>query len=208
MTGTVHPLRPLADLSRAPTLALVDLQKEQLATPRALAHEDPGEALGWARRALQRARDVGLPVAHLRTVARGPYFSRGTPFSEWIDGFEPLASEMVFERDRPSCYAAPMFVRVMDEAGGRLVLAGLSGELSILSTVVDAYHRGHSLTFLKDASDSHALPGRRSRDVHDYLCSLIALYASPIQTAFWLEGQNCFRNGEELVASDLSDRSG
>jgi nicotinamidase-related amidase len=71
------------------TLVLVDLQQEYIAAPRVLAPEETKGALANCRAALAHARAMGIPVA----------------FARWIEGFEPHGIDMIFERNRPSCYA-------------------------------------------------------------------------------------------------------
>ena len=64
---------------------------------------------------------------------------------------------MIFERNKPSCYASREFANAMTAGGGHFVLAGFSGEGACLATVMEAFHRDHHVTFLADASASHGL---------------------------------------------------
>jgi nicotinamidase-related amidase len=64
---------------------------------------------------------------------------------------------MVFERNSPSCYSCEQFTALVNQSRGGIVLAGFAGESAGLSTLIDAYHRNHKVTYLYDASASHAL---------------------------------------------------
>ena len=68
------------------------------------------------RAALAHARAMGLPVAFVRWIDRTPLFNKATRFSRWIEGFEPHGVDMIFERNRPSCYASADFAEVMARA--------------------------------------------------------------------------------------------
>jgi nicotinamidase-related amidase len=188
MTSNVVNLRPFVDPMTVPTVVMVDLQQEYVAPPRRMAIPDATAALVQCSLLLSHARAVGFPVAFMKWVPRAPFFNAASPFSHWIDGFSPLATEMVFERELPSCYANSDFADVMDEgAGGNIVLAGFAGESACLSTMIDAYHRGHRVTFLADASASHALDAVAAADVHDVLANVLSLYGIVATTAEWID---------------------
>jgi nicotinamidase-related amidase len=170
----------------APTLVLVDLQQEYISSPRILAIDDPAEALANCRAALAHARAMGFPVAFVRWISRAPLFNAATRFSRWIEGFEPTGVDMVFERDRPSCYASPQFAEVISGSGGSFVLAGFAGEAACLSTAIDGFHRGHRVTYLADASASHGLDGIPATQVHDVVSRVTGLYGSLMTSKSWI----------------------
>jgi nicotinamidase-related amidase len=175
-----------ANPAAVPTLVLVDMQQEYIASPRILAIADPAPALANCHAALAHARAMGFPVAFVRWIARAPLFNAKTRFSHWIEGFEPTGVDMVFERNRPSCYASAEFADVIGSGGGSFVLAGFAGEAACLSTIVDAFHRGHRVTYLADASASHGLDGIAAHDVHEVVSRISGLYGSVIATGAWV----------------------
>jgi nicotinamidase-related amidase len=182
-------LRSYSNVSLIPTLVLLDLQQEYIATPRLFSLPEAEAALENCRLALAHARRVGLPVAFLRMIGQSPFFNPVLSYSNWISGFEPLTSEMVFERSKPSCYANREFAHAMSEGGGHFVLAGFSGEAGCLATAVDAFHRGHRVTYLADASASHDLDRIAAPTVHETVTQLIGLYGDVTTTRSWLSGQ-------------------
>lgn len=168
-----------------PTLVLVDLQEGSLVRAGSVA----GAALGNCRAALRHARAMGFPVALVRWVGRTRFFASDARSGRWIEGFEPLGSDMIFERGRPSCYASHNFADVMTRGGGEnIVLAGLAGEVSCLSTAVDGFHRGHKITFLSDASASHDIDEVGATDVHRVVSKVIGLYGELVRTTAWIAG--------------------
>jgi nicotinamidase-related amidase len=184
--SSVIDLRAYVNPAVIQTLVLVDLQQEYVAAPRVLALEETKGALANCRAALAHARAMGIPVAFARWIDCTPLFNKATRFSRWIEGFEPHGVDMIFERNRPSCYASADFTEVMGAGGGSFVLAGFAGEAACLATAIDAFHRGHSVTFLTDASASHALDEITANDVHRVVSSVAGLYGDVLTTQNWI----------------------
>jgi nicotinamidase-related amidase len=182
----VVPLRSYVDPSRVPTLVMIDLQQEYVAAPRLFAVAAADAALENCRAAIGHAREIGMPIAFMRLVRRAAFFNKATRFSQWIEGWGPTTNDMVFEREHPSCYASERFAEMMDLAGGDIVIAGFAGETACLATAIDAYHRGHRVTFLRDASASHGIDGLDPDEMHRAVTALIGLYANVIATREWI----------------------
>src|ERR1700745_3997744 len=104
---------------------------------------------------------------------------------------------MVLQPTMPSCYANREFGHAMSEGGGHLVLAGFSGEAGCLATAVEAFHRGHSVTYLADASASLGLNQIPAASVHETVVELIGLYGEVTTTQDWISEQSAsvFREG-------------
>ncbi|HEY8333167.1 MAG TPA: isochorismatase family protein [Tardiphaga sp.] len=185
MTSVVS-LRVFANSASVPTVVLVDMQQEYLAAPRMLAIPDIDLALANCQRVLLHCRRVGLPVAFMRSLGESAFFNRASPFGRWIDGFEPQRNEMIFERSSPSCYSSESFTAMMSQSPGGFVLAGFAGESACLSTLVDAYHRRHKVTFLHDASASHALDDVPADEVHRAVSKICGLYGEVYETTDWI----------------------
>jgi len=183
-------LRSYSNVSLIPTLVLLDLQQEYIASPRLYSIPQAEAALENCRCALAHAREMGFPVAFLRMVGQSAFFNPVLSYSRWIPGFEPLTSEMVFERSMPSCYANREFSHAMTEGGGHFVLAGFSGESGCLATAIEAFHRGHSVTYLTDASASLSLTQIAAASVHETVVELIGLYGEVTTTQSWIAEQS------------------
>ena len=167
----------------APMLILLDLQKEYVSSGRAFSIDQIDGCIGNCQRLLDAGRANGLPIAHFRQLMSGPYFNPSTSFSEWIEEFRPRPSEMVYERRMPSCYDNEIFSAFMESMGNPvLFLAGLTAERACLSTIVDAAHRQHSITFISDASASLEIGGRSSSESHGFVSDLIQEYCDVIST--------------------------
>ena len=84
--------------------------------------------------ACARVRDTDR--VHAAGESRGPGIERAHQ-SAWISGFEPRRSDMVFERQQPSCYSNHLFENVVSQAGS-FAIAGLVAEETCLATAIDA----------------------------------------------------------------------
>jgi nicotinamidase-related amidase len=190
-TRNVVSLRSYSSAPAIPTLVLLDMQQEYIASPRlfSIPKTEAEAALENCRALLAHARRQGLPVAFLRMVGRSPFFNPVLSYCNWIPGFEPMTSEMVFERSKPSCYANSEFANAMSAGGGHFVLAGFSGEAGCLATTTEAFHRGHQVTFISDASASLGLKGIEAAAVHKTVVQLIGLYAEVTTTESWIAAQ-------------------
>ncbi len=194
-------LRSYANVPQIPTLVLLDLQQEYVASPRLFSIPKLDPALENCRAVLAYFRRIGLPVAFLRMVDSSPFFNPVLSYSHWIPGFEPLTSEMVFERSKPSCYANSEFANAMAACGGHFLLAGFSGEGACLATAMEAFHRGHRVTFLSDASASRSLGDIEAARVHETVVQLIGLYAEVATARDWIDSQTPRR----VFAGQLDD---
>ena len=130
--NTIVDFRSYTTARGVPTVVFVDMQKEYLATPRLIAIPEIDDALANCRKLLAHARECGLPVAFVRWLDRAtPFFNQATPFAGWIEGFEPQRNEMIFQRNRPSCYSSDGFAQFMDHGDKDVVLAGFAGEFRL-----------------------------------------------------------------------------
>lgn len=178
--------RAYANPRSVPTLVLLDLQQEYVAAPRALALDGAEAALKNCRVAIDHARASGFPIAHMRWLDNSPFFNPNSRFSRWIEGYEPHGSDMLFERNRPSCYASRDFNEIVGKSGTPFVIAGFAGETACLATAIDAFHRGHNFSFLCDASASHALDNTGAKDAHRTVSDIIRLYGEVTNTQDWV----------------------
>jgi nicotinamidase-related amidase len=135
--------------------------------------------------AIHHAREFSIPIAFTRHGDDGPgMLERASP-SAWISGLEPRRSDMVFERQQPSCYSNHLFESVVSQAGS-FAIAGLVAEETCLATAIDASRRGHHVTFLGDASASRSRHHSDAAAVHALATRAIELFADVASTGQWL----------------------
>ena len=159
-------------------LLFVDLQHEYTALGRAFALQNIEGCLNNCRSLLARARKTKVTIAHFRLLKSDTFFNPATEFSDWIDEFRPRPNEMVFERNQPSIYSNQAFASFLQQVDSPfLILVGLTGEMSCLSTIVDASHRKHKITYVADASASSALGKYSSKSSHQVITEIANRYA-------------------------------
>jgi nicotinamidase-related amidase len=168
-----------------PTLVLVDMHHE-LRGAESLGNTIPTEVIANCRTALRHARANGIPVALTRQVAPSASMLDSPAYPRWIEGFEPQRRDMVFDRQHPSCYASAEFRDMADEIAGNYVVAGQFGELSCLSTAIDALHRDHRPTFLTDALVSCSHEDASAGTMLRALARILSLYAEVTRTQPWI----------------------
>jgi nicotinamidase-related amidase len=182
--SAVIDLRTYVGASNSRLLVMVDLQQKNYD---ALA-KDHGSALARSldncMAAIRHARNFGIPIAFTRHGNGPEVFERSAP-SAWISGFEPKRSDMVFERQQPSCYSNQLFANVVSQAES-FAIAGLVAEESCLATAIDAARRGHHVTFLNDASASRCRLHSDAAAVHLLATQAIELFADVAATSQWL----------------------
>ena len=180
--SAVIDLRTYVGASRGRLLVMVDLQEKNY---QALAQDNaPGlmRALDNCMAAIRHAREFAIPIAFTR-AGDGPGVLERS--SAWISGLEPRRSDMVFERQQPSCYSNQLFESVVSQAGS-FAIAGLVAEETCLATAIDAARRGHRVTFLNDASASRSRPATDAASVHVLATKAIELFADVANTGQWL----------------------
>ena len=186
--STVVDLRKFRDRGRSvPTLVLVDLHHDLFDLFEVNDVSGPTRAaLDNCFAVLRHARALGFPVAFTRRVAAPETLAGAPSYPRWINGFEPQRADMVFDHCLPSCYASAEFAEMAEHLGGNFVVAGQAGELSCLSTAVDAFHRDQRPTFLTDA-----LVTRGGRDLpaammEQALAHIVSLYVETDTVEGWM----------------------
>ena len=169
-----------------PTLVLVDLHHELLGGAQTLENTISPDVIANCRTALRHARARGIPVAFTRQVAPSASMLDSPIYPRWIEGFEPKRRDMVFDRQRPSCYASAEFRDMADDIAGNYVVAGQFGELSCLSTAIDALHRDHRPMFLTDALVSCCHEDPSAGTMLRALARILSLYAEVTRTQPWI----------------------
>jgi len=165
-----------------PTLVLIDLHQDRSS----LAELGAIEPLANCRAALKHARASGMRIAFTRQVSPPGNMLTSTSYPRWIEGLEPNRWDMIFDRSHPSCYASAEFAEMVDGIGGKYVIAGQFGELSCLSTVIEACHRDHRPMFLSDAMLSRSHGEISAGAMLKAAACILPLYAEAARTQSWI----------------------
>jgi nicotinamidase-related amidase len=162
----MHPqtLREVAGLGTAPArlqdsaLIMVDLQNTYREGVMRLAGVE--EALVQARRLLDRVRDLGRPVIHIRHDAGvGSPYDVTAPIGQIADPVAPLAGEMVITKQYPNSFLHTPLDEELKRLGiDNVVLAGFMTHACINSTARGAFNLGYHATIVANATATRDLP--------------------------------------------------
>jgi nicotinamidase-related amidase len=92
------------------------------------------------------------PVMHLKRIAQAAWFNPASNLTDWIAELKPKPGELTFDHPLPSAYSSTRFADYMSNMRNiRCVLMGFSLDETVLSTVIDGFHRSHRYQVVGDA---------------------------------------------------------
>ncbi|WP_321499826.1 cysteine hydrolase family protein [Breoghania sp.] len=171
-------LRDLAGLPKwqhpAPgeaAVLLIDAQEEYRSG--ALALGDITSALGEIVNLRRRARELGLPVLHVRHVGPpGGLFDVEGHGGAFCAQAEPLAGEHVIDKRLPNAFTGTDLATRLDALSiKRIIVAGFMTHMCVSSTVRGALDLGLEAAVIADSCATRALPSHdggeiSARDMH------------------------------------------
>ena len=135
-----------------PILVCADLQTEYLTEGRSHVISDAEAITSRCLELMTLWRDNLWPVLHLKRIAQAAWFNPASNLTDWIAELKPRPGELTFEHPLPSAYSSTRFAEYMSNMKNiRCVLLGFSLDETILSTVVDGFHRSHRYQLVSDA---------------------------------------------------------
>jgi nicotinamidase-related amidase len=135
-----------------PILICADLQIEYLTEGRSHVITDADAIMSRCLELMTLWRDNLWPVMHLKRIAQAAWFNPASNLTNWIADMKPRPGELAFEHPLPSAYSSTRFAEYMSNLKCiRCVLLGFSLDETILSTVVDGFHRSHRYQVVSDA---------------------------------------------------------
>ena len=139
-------------MSRA--LLIIDIQRDYFPGG-AYPLVEPEAAADAARRVLDRFREGGEPVVHLKHVwdaPDAPFMKPGTDGIEIHDTVAPADGEPVIEKAEPNGFlGTPLEEQLRDAGVDELVVAGMMSSMCVDATVRSAAERGFTVTVVHDA---------------------------------------------------------
>jgi len=172
-----------------PALLIIDMQ-QCMASPSAGERNNP-QAESRLAALLDAWRTRGAPVVHVRHISRSPNsgFAPGQPGALFQPAFAPRPGEHVVEKNVPDAFIQSSLERWLRVRGiERLVVAGVSTNISVECSVRSAGNLGFSVTVAQDACfafarHDHAGVARSAADVHAMsLANLAGEYAAIAST--------------------------
>lgn len=133
-------------------LVCADFQAEYLTEGRSHLISDAATIMQCCLQLMRIWRDNLWPVVHLKRTAQAAWFNPASNLTNWISEFKPRPGELGFEHPLASAYSSARFAEYMSNISNlRCVLLGFSLDETILSTVVEGFHRSHRYEVIADA---------------------------------------------------------
>ena len=135
-----------------PILVCADLQIEYLTEGRRHVIADADAISSRCLELMTLWRNNLWPILHLKRIAQAAWFNPASNLTNWIADLKPRPGELAFEHPLPSAYSSTRFAEYMANMKNiRCVMSGFSLDETILSTVIDGFHRSHRYQIVSDA---------------------------------------------------------
>ena len=133
-------------------LVCADLQIEYLTEGRRHVIADADAISSRCLELMTLWRNNLWPILHLKRIAQAAWFNPASNLTNWIADLKPRPGELAFEHPLPSAYSSTRFAEYMANMKNiRCVVLGFSLDETILSTVIDGFHRSHRYQIVSDA---------------------------------------------------------
>src|ERR1700716_204007 len=133
-------------------LVCADLQIEYLTEGRCHVIADADAISSRCLELMTLWRNNLWPILHLKRIAQAAWFNPASNLTNWIADLKPRPGELAFEHPLPAAYSSPRFAEYMANMKNiRCVGLGFSVDETILSTVIDGFHRSHRYQIVSDA---------------------------------------------------------
>jgi nicotinamidase-related amidase len=145
--------KPLVSVHDDPLiLVCADLQIEYLTEGRRHVIADADAISSRCLELMTLWRNNLWPILHLKRIAQAAWFNPASNLTNWIADLKPRPGELAFEHPLPSAYSSTRFADYMANMKNiRCVVLGFSVDETILSTVIDGFHRSHRYQIVSDA---------------------------------------------------------
>src|SRR6266481_3059090 len=145
--------KPLVSVHDDPLiLVCADLQIEYLTEGRCHVIADADAITSRCLELMTLWRNNLWPIIHLKRIAQAAWFNPASNLTNWVADLKPRPGELAFEHPLPSAYSSTRFAEYMANMRNiRCVVSGFSLDETILSTVVDGFHRSHRYWIVSDA---------------------------------------------------------
>ena len=177
------PMKELLD-NDPPMLVCADLQIEYLTEGRGRAVTD-AEAIMSRCLALMTLWRANLwPVMHLKRIAQAAWFNPASNLTHWIADLRPRPGELAFEHPLPSAYSSARFADYASSIRNiRFLVMGFSLDETILSTVIEGFHRSHRYQVIGDAVACRCAGVDHAAPYTDAVVKVIGNFASVHRSA-------------------------
>ena len=181
--------KPLVSVHDDPLiLVCADLQIEYLTEGRRHVIADADAISSRCLELMTLWRNNLWPILHLKRIAQAAWFNPASNLTNWIADLKPRPGELAFEHPLPSAYSSTRFAEYMANMKNiRCVVLGFSLDETILSTVIDGFHRSHRYQIVSDAVASRRLGTGDAASYKTAVIKAIGNFAGILESAELME---------------------
>jgi nicotinamidase-related amidase len=181
--------KPLVSVHDDPLiLVCADLQIEYLTEGRRHVIADADAISSRCLELMTLWRNNLWPILHLKRIAQAAWFNPASNLTNWIADLKPRPGELAFEHPLPSAYSSTRFAEYMANMKNiRCVVLGFSVDETILSTVIDGFHRSHRYQIVSDAVACRRLGTSDAASYKMAVVKVIGNFAGILESADLME---------------------
>jgi len=181
--------KPLVSVHDDPLiLVCADLQIEYLTEGRRHVIADADAISSRCLELMTLWRNNLWPILHLKRIAQAAWFNPASNLTNWIADLKPRPGELAFEHPLPSAYSSTRFAEYMANMKNiRCVVLGFSVDETILSTVIDGFHRSHRYQIVSDAVACRRLGTGDAASYKMAVAKVIGNFAGILESADLME---------------------
>ena len=169
-------------------LVCADLQIEYLTEGRRHVIADADAISSRCLELMTLWRNNLWPILHLKRIAQAAWFNPASNLTNWIADLKPRPGELAFEHPLPSAYSSTRFAEYMANMKNiRCVVLGFSVDETILSTVIDGFHRSHRYQIVSDAVACRRLGTGDAASYKMAVVKVIGNFAGIVESADLME---------------------
>lgn len=161
----------------------IDIQNEYITEESPFNIRGIQPSLDNAKSIIKLAREINVPVWHMRHEQEKKVFVKGTVCAEFIDGFKPLQDEYHFTKDMYSCFSSSAFTKKLEEEKpDEIVIIGYGTSMCCACTIIEGIHRGYHFTLVDDATASRKFSHATEEEMHRSAINVSTQYAKVQKT--------------------------
>jgi nicotinamidase-related amidase len=169
-------------------LVCADLQIEYLTEGRRHVIADADAISSRCLELMTLWRNNLWPILHLKRIAQAAWFNPASNLTNWIADLKPRPGELAFEHPLPSAYSSTRFAEYMANMKNiRCVVSGFSLDETILSTVIDGFHRSHRYQIVSDAVACRRLGNGDAASYKMAVVKVVGNFAGILESADLME---------------------
>lgn len=164
-------------------LLCIDLQREYFEKEKPLFIPGGAKVLKNVIMILTLARKKGIPIIHIKHISNNPAdttFNASSPLIEFMPQVAPQ-NEYIITKSLPGAFSKTGLNSILKSLEvSDVVICGLTSFLCCDTTSREAYSKGYSVYFIKDATAALDLFDISAKEIHRVICAIQKWYFAKV----------------------------